>query len=325
MFGSLYQSKNDYAPLVKELEQWVLSDPARRRDFADAVATAQSHKSLEMQDIDSFDAFLGLVNEQLHWIPSESVRPKELLFRLTKIWLFLDQPSVIQHQSPIRPIIGMDTKEEPTFMDTPASAAHLETFRSSLLYRIDDYIEPRGGWKTFNEFFCRRVKPGRRPIAAIGDQRIVTSPTDFEFKEAHRISARSTDGIWLHGFLNVNDCHRIHTPVGGRVLEARIIQGQNSMQTGYQFCQLRGLIVIDTGAGLVAVLPVGMALVSSVILTAEVGAQLHKGEELGYFQFGGSDTVLIFDAQLNVQITMERGQHYLMGSRIGQLNISNDA
>jgi phosphatidylserine decarboxylase len=68
-----------------------------------------------------------------------------------------------------------------------------------------------------------------------------------------------------------------------------------------------------------------MALVSSVILTAEVGAQLHKGEELGYFQFGGSDTVLIFDAQLDVQITMEQGQHYLMGSRIGQLNISSDA
>jgi hypothetical protein len=107
-----------------------------------------------MQDIDSFDAFLGLVKEQLHWIPSKSVRPKELLFRLTKIWFFLDQPSVIQYQSPIRPIIGMDTKEEPTdqltslsrwmvrfsnevgkFMDTPASAAHLEAFRSSPSYR----------------------------------------------------------------------------------------------------------------------------------------------------------------------------------------------
>jgi phosphatidylserine decarboxylase precursor len=353
-----------------------------------------------MQDINSFDAFLGLVNEQLYWIPGESVRPKELLFRLTKIWFFLDQPSVIQYQSPIRPIIGTDIKEEPTdqltplsrwmvrfsnevgkFMDTPASAAHLETFRSSPPYRIDDYIEPRGGWKTFNEFFCRRVKPGRRPIAAIGDQRIVTSPTDFEFKEAHHISAHSNvttkgftwpisqmlkgspyrdrfqNGTWLHGFLNVNDYHRIHAPVGGRVLEARIIQGQNFMlveagsnnaakclydtadetteedrmtltipnETGYQFCQSRGLIVLDTGAGLVAVLPVGMALVSSVILTAEVGAQLHKGEELGYFQFGGSDTVLIFDAQLDVQITMVRGQHYLMGSRIGQLNISSDA
>jgi phosphatidylserine decarboxylase len=144
----------------------------------------------------------------------------------------------------------------------------------------------------------------------------------------------------LQGFLNVNDYHRVHAPVGGRVLEARIIRGQNFMQveagsnnaskglyettdgttdetteertnltipneTGYQFCQSRGLIVINTGTGLVAVLPVVMALVSSVILTAEVGAQLHKGEELGYFQFGGSDTVLIFDAQLDVQITME--------------------
>ncbi len=60
----------------------------------------------------------------------------------------------------------------------------------------------------------------------------------------------------------------------------------------YQIDQERGLIVIDSPeVGLVAVLPVGMCFVSSVNLTPEVGARLQKGDEFGFFLFGGSDIV----------------------------------
>ncbi|KAL4865159.1 hypothetical protein BDV12DRAFT_188409 [Aspergillus spectabilis] len=376
-------AQDDFAPVVKDLKDWILSDSGRKRDFETAIATAKSHDTAEMQDIETLGQYLAFASEQLHWIPTEAVRPKDLLHRLTTIWFVLDQPSVVDYQSQIRPIIGLDqetvkgltwlsnwmvrySNEIGRHMDTPASAAALATFKTSLTYKIDDYIEPRGGWKTFNEFFCRQIKPGRRPIVAIGDNSVLTSPADFEYRELQLIAADSTvttkgltwpisqtlidspykdrfaNGLWLHGFLNVDDYHRVHTPVSGRVLEARIIKGQNYMhveaapnkarkgkreltipnETGYQFCQSRGLVIIDTGAGLVAVLPVGMALVSSVIMTAEVGAQLHKGEELGYFQFGGSDVVLILESRLNAEITMVRGQHYQMGSQIGRLNIS---
>ncbi|KAL2826709.1 phosphatidylserine decarboxylase-domain-containing protein [Aspergillus cavernicola] len=371
--------EESYEPVVKDLKTWITSDESRRKDFKDAIATARSHNTTEMQNIHSLEDYLQYLNHQLHWIPSETVRPKDLLFHLVTMWFVLDQPSVIKYQSPIRPFLGLETQyAEPLtwlsawmvrfsneigkFMDTPASAVGLDTFKSSPLYNMDDYIEPRKGWRTFNEFFCRHVKPGRRPIAAIGDDSVLTSPADCQFKEAHNITAGSTvttkgltwpitqmlvdspykdrfaNGVWLHGFLNVDDYHRIHTPVSGTVLEARTIIGQNYMQVaarsdsktlsipnemGYQFCQSRGLFVIDTGAGLVAVLPVGMAIVSSVILTAEVGTQLHKGEELGYFQFGGSDVVLIFESRLNVQITMEQGRHYQMGSDIGRFDMAH--
>jgi hypothetical protein len=53
--------------------------------------------------------------------------------------------------------------------------------------------------------------------------------------------------------------------------------------TGYQFSQARGLVIIDSPVGLVAVLPIGMAQVSSVILTAEEGVTVMKGEELRTF------------------------------------------
>jgi phosphatidylserine decarboxylase precursor len=373
-----------YAPVVEELRMWVGADKRRRKDFEAAIHTAQAHGTLEMRAIHSVDDYYNFINEQLFWIPSEAVRPKDLLFRLRTMWFVLDQPSIIGYQSPVRPSLGSErlidtgltwlsawmvrySNEIGKFMDMPESAAALHTFRTSPLYHIDDYIEPRGGWRTFNEFFARHVKPGRRPLASIGDNSVVTSPADLQFKEAHRITPECTvvtkglvwplaqmfagspykdrfaNGVWLHGFLNVDDYHRVHTPLAGKVLEARIITGQNYMlveadsardgdgvselcipnETGYQFCQSRGLVILDTGAGLVAVLPVGMAIVSSVVLTAEVGAELHKGQELGYFQFGGSDVVLVFEERLGVEIHMERGRHYRMGREIGRVEVDS--
>jgi phosphatidylserine decarboxylase precursor len=391
-------TEDDYSHLVRDLREWIMSDSKRRADFEEAITTVRSHNITELQDIQCLEDYFRFINDQLHWIPSEAAQPKDILSRICKVWFVLDQPSVAAYQGATQPSsepensqhdkltwlsdwIVRFSKEIGAFMDSPASAASLDTFRTSPTYNIEDYIEPQGGWKTFNEFFSRNVKPGRRHIAAIGDNSVLTCPADFVFEELYPVSADSTvttkglkwriaqllddslykerfaDGMWLHGFLDVNDYHRVHTPVSGTVLEARTIVGRNYMQvfatslpgpdamsngapqtnigsdttgavlsvrneTGYQFCQARGLIVLDTGAGLVAVLPVGMAMVSSVILTAEVGAKLHKGEELGYFQFGGSDVVLIFEDRLKVDITMERGQHYRMGVEIGHFRCS---
>jgi hypothetical protein len=87
--------------------------------------------------------------------------------------------------------------------------------------------------------------------------------------------------------------------------------------TGYQFVQTRGLVVIDSPIGLVACLPTGMAQVSSVVMTAEVGQTLHKGEELGYFQFGGSDFVMVFERASNVQLISQKNVHVNQGTWIG--------
>jgi len=149
---------------------------------------------------------------------------------------------------------------------------------------------------------------------------------------------RFKGGIFCHMFLNSIDYHRWHTPVQGKVVEARVIQGQcyldvnvtqkwvngekfnflNALDgTGYQFVQTRGLIVIDSPIGLVACMPMGMAQVSSVVITAQEGVTLQKGEELGYFQFGGSDWVIVFERASNVQLIARPNVHYNQGSWIG--------
>lgn len=145
-------------------------------------------------------------------------------------------------------------------------------------------------------------------------------------------------GIFTHSFLNTFDYHRWHTPVQCTVLEARVIQGQaylgvnvkpankdgkvvnvlNALDgTGYQFVQTRGMVVLDSPIGLVACLPIGMGHVSSVVITAEVGKTLHKGEELGYFQFGGSDFIMIFERASNVQLITQPNVHYNQGNWVG--------
>jgi len=67
----------------------------------------------------------------------------------------------------------------------------------------------------------------------------------------------------------------------------------------------------------VACLPMGMAQVSSVVITAQPGVTLHKGEELGYFQFGGSDFVMVFERSSNVQLNGQPNKHVQQGNWIG--------
>jgi phosphatidylserine decarboxylase len=153
------------------------------------------------------------------------------------------------------------------------------------------------------------------------------------------------NGQFMHAFLSPTDYHRLHAPLAGRVLESRVIPGQVYLEVsaepiegdagqrrrlrahrglcspdnaGYQFAQARGLVVLETAIGLVAVLPIGMCQVSSVIMTAEQGVTLRKGEEIAYFQFGGSDVIMLFEARSNVSFTAETGAHYKMGTRVAQ-------
>ena len=130
-------------------------------------------------------------------------------------------------------------------------------------------------------------------------------------------------GTFVHYMLPVRAYHRFHLPVAGLVKESFKIHGQvfmhvdlkdhalkgsDSATSGYEFFQTRGVVVIDTSAsdagdiGIVAVIPVGMAHVSSVRLTAVAARHMAKGEEFGYFQFGGSDIIVLLQKGVDPQI-----------------------
>ena len=135
-------------------------------------------------------------------------------------------------------------------------------------------------------------------------------------------------GTFVHFMLPPSSYHRYHVPVGGRVLESFTVSGRaylqvelsggqleskDSAQTGYEFTQERGVVVIDTadargpGIGLVAVVPVGMSHVDSVTLTTTPGVHVAKGEEFGFFQFGGSDIIVLMQAGARAQVDTTEG------------------
>jgi len=122
-------------------------------------------------------------------------------------------------------------------------------------------------------------------------------------------------GTFVHYFLGPYSYHRFHMPVAGVLkecyaerglvyLDVNLSDGQfdapDSSEGGYEFYQARGVVTIDTTGskfgdlGIVAVIPVGMCHVSSVNMIAQPGAVMQKGEEFGFFLFGGSDIILLF-------------------------------
>lgn len=371
-----------HAPIVQELIDMIAKNGWSEK-FQQALKKAQSYKIAEMADIKTLEDYFEWLDKQLTWIPVENPEGKLVYEHVCKFYFLLDQSPVKELQNAVVPHDKMlpltplsdwmvrFVREFGAFMDTPESLTpeSEKTFWESSIYNMHEYDRPRGGWKTYNQMFGRYLKPGTRPVAAITDQSVIVAPADstfdgqWEIREDTHVNIKGLEwkieellegspykdrfkgGTWCHMFLNTFDYHREHAPVGGKVLEARVIQGTVYLQVipeeipcssdgshkltmkrvfdapddpGYEFMQTRGLVVIESEIGLVAVLPMGMAQVSSIVVTCEKGRTLRKGEEISYFQFGGSDIVMVFEQKSNVCITAQPGVHYRMGTVIAK-------
>lgn len=143
------------------------------------------------------------------------------------------------------------------------------------------------------------------------------------------------NGVFMHSFLSPYDMHRFCSPVSGEVKYSTAVQKRVYLEVvisdegeydapdntdgGYEFIQTRGILILDTGGdnGLVAVIPIGMAQVSSVNMNATKGVSLYKGQEFGYFLFGGSDIILLFQEKGNFQLDLGANPKKEAGNKIG--------
>jgi phosphatidylserine decarboxylase len=121
-------------------------------------------------------------------------------------------------------------------------------------------------------------------------------------------------GDVYQAFLSANNYHRWHSPVSGTIVRAYLQDGTYYSEAdsegadatepidsqGYiTHVAARAIFIIeadDPVIGLMAFVPVGMVEVSSCIIGPDIepGHHLEKGDELGYFQFGGSTHCLVF-------------------------------
>ena len=214
--------------------------------------------------------------------------------------------------------------------DDPASAREIRGFINFHQLDMTEVRKPVEEFKNFNEFFYRELKPGARPCSAPENPKIIVSPADsrsvvFNTKDdATRIWVKGREFSierllgnaypqdakrYKNGALGIfrlapQDYHRFHIPVDGIMDKPKLIEGEyytvNPMAIRSALDvygeNIRVCVPIDSVAhGRVMVICVGAMMVGSTIITRKAGERVHRAEELGYFKFGGSTILLLFE------------------------------
>ncbi len=134
-----------------------------------------------------------------------------------------------------------------------------------------------------------------------------------EMLDGHECAPRFVGGTVYQAFLSATDYHRWHAPVAGTVICAQVVDGtyfseadsvgsdadeSPNSQAYLAHVAARAIVILEAdnpALGLVGFIAIGMSDVSSCTTVVEPGQQIAKGEEIGYFQFGGSTHCLIFE------------------------------
>ncbi|KAI0108231.1 phosphatidylserine decarboxylase-domain-containing protein [Daldinia grandis] len=214
--------------------------------------------------------------------------------------------------------------------DDPASKAQIPGFIQFHQLDMSEVLLPVEEFKNFNEFFYRALKPNARPCSAPDNPHIIVSPADCRSVVFNSID--SATNIWIKGRefsikrllgdaypedakryengalgifrLAPQDYHRFHIPVDGILRKPKLIAGEyytvNPMAIRSALDvygeNVRVLCPIDTELfGRVMVICVGAMMVGSTVITRNDGEEVKRAEELGYFKFGGSTIVTLFE------------------------------
>jgi len=211
------------------------------------------------------------------------------------------------------------------WMDRPGSRKKISSFVDSLNIDMSESRRSVHEFKSFNDFFYRKLKPGLRTIqqglVSPGDGKLLAfekvsdvnsffiKGKDFtldEFLKDEGTASKYHDSSMVILRLAPNDYHRYHFPYDGIPSRSERIDGvyysvspiSVSEMFTKVFCEnKREICRLETqGKGKMLLIPVGATMVGSIRSTYEPGAPVKKGDEMGYFAFGGSTIVLLFDS-----------------------------
>lgn len=194
-------------------------------------------------------------------------------------------------------------------------------------FQIDpkEFLEPIEHFRSFNDFFIRKLKKESRPFESGADR--LTMPADARYLvfpniaaadgffvkgkkftlesllQDSSLSASFQEGSMVMARLCPTDYHRFHFPCDGVPGEPRLINGYLFSVNPQAICQniqifgenKRVITRVQTASfGEMLYIEVGATSVGSIQQTF-IPHRLHaKGDEKGYFSFGGSSLLLLF-------------------------------
>ena len=230
------------------------------------------------------------------------------------------------HPHKVRVLLKLLTVVEGAQNDKPKSAKKIAQFVAFHKIDMSEYeISDVSRFASFNEFFYRKLKAGMRPVPL--DDCVAVSPADCRLNVFPSVDAATK--LWIKGTgftlealtqsaavaqqfdggsiivarLAPQDYHRFHAPVAGKVGALTMLQG--AFYTVNPIAIRTNLPVFAENArcwtlletkefGDVLFVAVGATLVGSINYTAKQGDVVRRGDELGFFAFGGSTTIVVF-------------------------------
>ena len=208
-------------------------------------------------------------------------------------------------------------------MDSPNSKKMIYEFIKEYNIEMDEFVKKPEEFSCFNEFFYRELKPGSRKI---GDGDVV-SPADGKIIAFNEINATGTFFIKGKKFdlksyfgneesakqfeggamaiirLAPVDYHRFHFPCSGKISESIKVDGdyysvsplalKKSIEI-FMENKREYSIIENERVGKVAFSEIGATMVGSIVQTFKPYTEAVKGSEKGYFKFGGSSVMILF-------------------------------
>ena len=238
-------------------------------------------------------------------------------------------------------------------MSTPESAGRVAPFIAE--YGLDpaDFADAPESYRSFNEFFYRKLKPAARPVDV--DEASVVFPADgrhLGFQRASEIggvfvkgqkfdlaallgdgshAARYANGSLVLSRLCPVDYHRFHFPAAGVPGETRMIEGPLfsvnpialRQRLAYLWTNKRTITELKTDRfGTVICMEIGATCVGTICQTFTPGQPVAKGAEKGYFAFGGSSTLTLFEpgvVRLEADLLENSARQIELYARIGSV------
>ncbi|MGB0863476.1 MAG: phosphatidylserine decarboxylase [Saprospiraceae bacterium] len=238
-------------------------------------------------------------------------------------------------------------------MNQPKSTKRIQQFVDDLGIDMNEAVKSINEFTSFNDFFYRKLKPEARPIGehlvAPADAKLLAFESVKELQaffvkgqkftlasyfQNEKLAKKYKNSTLLIFRLAPNDYHRFHFPYSGQASETTKINGHYFSVSPYAlepnftrvFCEnKREFLTLSTkDKGDILLSPVGATMVGTIIETYTPNTFINKGDEMGYFAFGGSTVLMLVD-QDKVQIDsdiLKNTQNKIetavqMGERIG--------